>query len=467
MIFNKILNFISNFKLKIFFINKKLLKYELLLIIILLFDALSIFSINNILNSDGINIQNYISFFIIIIASFSSLLQPKIIYKISKIIRNKIFLFVYGLNDLNYHSLESAIQKDEMIFFNLIVSDVSIAAKLLSIFTITIALLLTTENNLIPLLIIIPMTIFFYRKLTKKTQSNLSQNIASNFHDITEIRKLGSVLSKSIFFNKSYLFMAYIDKLYDAYYRDLAKQSSISNGYRTVIEISAYFGIMIIGYFSNGLDILKSLLLIGYSAVKILPIIQQLNFYISVRKNGKDQLELIKNSNLAIKSLDECQNKILYNGHLELLWIRGKSGAGKTTLIDSFANSLRLNNINFGYYVQNQYPLKIEINREENIDWAPNIKSIKSILEGRYSVGEIQRLAILDILSNESNKYLLLDEPFSSQSDNFIKSIVIYLKGLIKNGSKIVIISHVDISQYFENYQEIWCNYDRNNSRTN
>ncbi|MBU3589070.1 ABC transporter ATP-binding protein [Polynucleobacter sp. 80A-SIGWE] len=451
-----------NFKKIIF--NKKILKYTFFLFIIVIADAISVLGINYLINEAEISYISFIACLIIILSAFSHTLQPIIIFSISKIIRKELLSFAYDLNDSNYQSLEGAIQKDEMIFLNLIVSDISISVKLLSIVSIIAALLLTAENSLLPLLALIPLTIIAYRKFSKSRQNNISKNISSNFHDITEIRKSGGVLSKSIFFNKSYEFISHINNLYDSYYRDLAKQSSLSNGYRTAIEISAYISIVAMGYFNSEINILKSLIVIGYSAVKVLPIIQQLNFYISVRKNGNDQLDLVKSSNKDFRPLNYIERALLYSDDQKLLWVKGKSGSGKTTLIDGFANDLRLNSISFGYYVQNQYPLRVKVEGSQNIDWVPKIDSIKPLLGGKYSIGEIQRLALFDIFSNHNHNYILLDEPFSSQSDNFVKSISIFINRLIKDGTKVIIISHMDISLLFESYQEVWCNYDRNNT---
>jgi energy-coupling factor transporter ATP-binding protein EcfA2 len=84
-------------------------------------------------------------------------------------------------------------------------------------------------------------------------------------------------------------------------------------------------------------------------------------------------------------------------------------------------------------------------------NWMPKRKklSFSEIISDRVSQGEFQRLALAEMLSR-NYKYVILDEPFSSQSLNYIKEISKTINILSSNGTIFFIASHVDVKKHID-----------------
>lgn len=431
---------------------------------IVIADALSIVGVSYLLGGELNAVGKFFACFVVITSGLSHFLIPRLTYNVASYIRDNTLSFAYGLKENNYRSLEGVIQKDEMIYLNLIVSDVFIATKLVTLAAITIALLISTDLNKLLIFIVVPFSIICYRMVTQGKQRKITTNIASKFHELTEIRKIGSTLAKSAFYNKAFKFVNYISSLHDDYYRSLAQQSSLSNGYRSAIEVSGYFSLILIAALGNGTDVIKPLIIIGYSAMKVLPIVQQINFYASVRTNGKNQLDSLKISPPFEYIANQNELHFLFGSESNVKMLVGRSGSGKSTLLDAFATALDAKGVSFAYYVQNQYPFQIYGSKFGEADWAPTVHSYEEILLGKYSVGEVQRMALSATLAKKVS-YILLDEPFSSQSPDYVLRIAKTMNDVICSGTKFVIISHVDIDSHFTNIDKFECIYDRHNPR--
>ncbi len=446
--------------------GNKILIYGIVLAMTVLADAYSVIAVGKIINEKISHELLYFSCLVVIISALSHFLQPLLIFGISIKLREAKFNFIYSLKDKNYFSLERLIQKDEMIFHNLIVSNVQIIIKVVSLLMISLALIISSDLKLLIAISLIPLVVLLYRAIFSKKLKFITTQISESFHAITELRKVGGALSKAAYYNAPRTLIPYINKIYENYYSGLANQNAMSNGYRTSIEVSAYLSIFILASVYQNKELLNSLIVMGYSGLKVLPLVQQLNFYVNVRKNGVEQFEIVINNKLNEKKINEEQLKALYDSRNSVLVIKGISGSGKSTLMDSFADELKAKKIKYSYYVQNQYPLSEILNAKNS--GRLNIKnySLSDILNGKYSIGEIQRIAFLSTIEDDV-EYLLLDEPFSSQSTDYMKQMVKMLQEKIARGVKIILISHIDVTSNFQNFSIIECNYDRNNSGTN
>jgi hypothetical protein len=400
----------------------------------------------------------FIIYFIILFVSITShFLIPIYVYKLASKYRDYKYSSIYDLKTSNFEILDRIIQKDEQIFLNNIQSKIYILLRLIQIFFILISTFLISRVDNLLIFALAFIFLFFYKAFTKNKGEKINAALAKNFLLITKIRRIGSLLSKSIFYNKSLKLSKKINNIYLEYYKNLAYQSSISNGYRSLAEIT------IVSFFAyyfliahNNFDI-KTLSVVAYSGLKIIPYIQQLNFYLNIANfSGQIESQLYISEKTPLdKHQDEYLKKILSSKE-KIIWISGDSGSGKTTLLDKIAGHLRLMPSNFFYYVQNQRPMKLKYITNNLAPWVPRIKKLdfSGILDDDSSQGEFQRLALSEFFSDNLD-YILLDEPFSNQSKNYIGSISSSLLVISKKTKKIFIVSHIDLEPYFPKIKKI------------
>lgn len=201
------------------------------------------------------------------------------------------------------------------------------------------------------------------------------------------------------------------------------------------------------------------------------------NFKIKKIKSIKDKNQ-IKKIKFNIKSCNYFKNKKSIESEInfgEIIAIRGISGVGKTTILDSFLSifynessmeliykngeKYRLNaqeQVYFSSYMPQKSFLFSEINPEMNITLKNNqkfinrfneLKLVKNIIQNKYkesrylSGGEKQRIAFVRSLQKDA-LFLLLDEPTSGQDNDRVNEMKEILKSAKSYYAMIVIVSH-------------------------
>jgi ABC-type thiamine transport system ATPase subunit len=400
----------------------------------------------------------FIAYFIVLMLSISShFLTPIYVFKLACKYRDYKYKLIYKLKTQSFQVLDRLMQKDEQIFLNNIQSKIYIALRLIQIFFILVSTFFISNIDNLLIFVLAFILLFFYKRITANKSKKINADLAKNFLLITKIRRIGSLLSKSIFYNHSTNFSKKINNIYVEYYRNLALQGSISNGYRSLAEITillffAYYSFTL----SKGFDI-KTLTVLAYSGLKIIPYIQQLNFYLNiVNFSGQIESQLYSSETSPLATTKNNYIKEILTSAEKIVWIHGDSGSGKTTLLDKIALYLKLHSASLFYYVQNQRPMKSNYNKNVLASWIPRITKVNlsGILDDNSSQGEFQRLALSEFFS-PNLEYILLDEPFSNQSENYIKSISRSLLEISKKSKKIFIVSHISLEPYFPKIKKI------------
>ena len=430
----------------------------LIISLIVLSECLSVLILPNFFNMHENFQPIFIGYIIILLLSISShFLIPIYVYRLSSKYREYKYSSIYDLETQNFQILDMLVQKDEQIFLNNIQSKIYILLRLIQIFFILISTFLISKIDNLLIFLFAFILLIFYKKITLSRSKKINVELAKNFLLITKIRRIGSLLSKSIFYNKTKSFSNKINNIYCEYYKNLAFQSSVSNGYRSLAEItilifSAYYFLA-----SHANYDFRSLSVIAYSGLKIIPYIQQLNFYLNiVNFSGQIESQLYTSEKLSLPSKKNIYIKNILSLDEKIVWIYGDSGSGKTTLLDKIAFYLKLQSASLFYYVQNQRPMKSSYNKNALASWIPRIKKVNlsEILDDNSSQGEFQRLALSEFFSPKL-EYILLDEPFSNQSENYIKSISSSLLEISKKTKKIFIVSHISLEPYFPKIKKI------------
>jgi ABC-type lipoprotein export system ATPase subunit len=427
----------------------------IVLSLILVCECLSVSIIPFLLSKGNqISLINIFLFCVLLVSISTHFITPYLIYKLSLKLRNFKYSRIYNLRDIrDYSLLDKIIQKDEQIFLNNIQSKIYLILRLIQVVFILIATLIATKINGLIIFIFILFILLLYKFFVNTINKLNNTNLSNNFLLITKIRRIGSLISKSIFYNENKKISQEIDNIYSRYYQNLAIQSSLSNGFRSVVElIFLFFSLFYFLYIKSPID-LKFISILSYAALKIVPYLQQANFYMNIINSSSKIESQIFSVNSKVKIRQDLSIQQLINSNKNL-WFVGDSGSGKSVLLDAIAAYMKKNSYNFCYYVQNQRPMhfSFDFKYKHNIsNWMPKRKklSFSEIISDRVSQGEFQRLALAEMLSR-NYKYVILDEPFSSQSLNYIKEISKTINILSSNGTIFFIASHVDVKKHID-----------------
>jgi hypothetical protein len=316
----------------------------IVLSLILVCECLSVSIIPFLLSKGNqISLINIFLFCVLLVSISTHFITPYLIYKLSLKLRNFKYSRIYNLRDIrDYSLLDKIIQKDEQIFLNNIQSKIYLILRLIQVVFILIATLIATKINGLIIFIFILFILLLYKFFVNTINKLNNTNLSNNFLLITKIRRIGSLISKSIFYNENKKISQEIDNIYSRYYQNLAIQSSLSNGFRSVVElIFLFFSLFYFLYIKSPID-LKFISILSYAALKIVPYLQQANFYMNIINSSSKIESQIFSVNSKVKIRQDLSIQQLINSNKNL-WFVGDSVSGKSVLLDAIAAYMKKN----------------------------------------------------------------------------------------------------------------------------
>jgi len=158
----------------------------------------------------------------------------------------------------------------------------------------------------------------------------------------------------------------------------------------------------------------------------------------------------------------------------EILFVRGKNGTGKSTLIKTLCGELNALSGKVDWRVDNQqisvlpqvvsheFPLSITLGEIISIfDPEDNIRRLlpENLHSRRFndaSGGERQKALILTRLRRETS-FLILDEPFNHLDQTAVKEMMKFISKLVQDQviKGVILISHVDVDFESDKIKEV------------
>jgi ABC-type multidrug transport system fused ATPase/permease subunit len=319
--------------------------------------------------------------FISIICGLTKYFSIKLLYYFSSSVesdvREKIFYnnmhqsYEYHLNKNSTESLTIITQKAHFLF-NMLTAYLGILSSLLLIFAITITLFLLKPIITFSLLIFISTIFTLIYFFNKNKLSSMSKTISEKQFSITFIfQEAFGFISEILLYSIQNIFIDRFNQSSKALAKNLAKSRIIGESPRIYLEyILIILFVILLYYFgtyssNNKIDI-ALISLLGFAALKLLPLSGKIYNYYSTIKSlqniFEDIMNILKNSNidnkieitntnkLAFKKNIKLHNinftydnenkrgKVLNNFNFEIkrnsfVGIKGSTGKGKSTLI--------------------------------------------------------------------------------------------------------------------------------------
>lgn len=379
-----------------------------------------------------------------LITSLSHFALPILIDIVARDVFEKTLGDINNLEDTkNYFVLERGIQVSEQLYLNFITAKLQIYYRSTQAFLIGMVILSIKPENLWVLLGISIFFIFSNFILRKKILNNITELISQKFDLISKIRGSTDNYAKGLYFNKRSQDNKLVNNAYLQYFRLLAYQNSISGSIRSSFDVLS--AALVVYIMTTNTFSMAEILAYGWAGLRLIPAVQQALFYYNIKKTSNKILHDTRTLNRRYqkyKSISFFENKKIQ--------IVGASGTGKSSFLDSFATIIHPKQ-KIGYYAQNYVPLAIsenEISKIKQYSWVPNVSDgLLSYGTNQYSAGELQRISIALILQDKTNEILIFDEPFSSQSIDFIELIQ---KTIIDDKRRCIIVSHLGILPGFK-----------------
>ena len=287
--------------------------------------------------------------FISIICGLTKYFSSKLLYYFSSSVesdvREKIFYnnmhqsYKYHLNKNSTESLTIITQKAHFLF-NMLTAYLGILSSFLLIFAITITLFLLKPIITSSLFIFISTIFTLIYFLNKKKISSMSKTISEKQFSITFIfQEAFGFISEILLYSIQNIFIDRFNQSSKALAKNLAKSRIIGEAPRIYLEyIIIILFVLFLYYFAtyssnNKIDI-ALISLLGFAALKLLPLSGKIYNYYSTIKSlqniFEDIMNILKNSNVENKIEKRNINKI------------------------AFKNNIKLHNINFTYNNENK-----------------------------------------------------------------------------------------------------------------
>jgi ABC-type lipoprotein export system ATPase subunit len=394
--------------------------------------------------SSGIQKINIGLILLFLVSSISHTIVPILINTIASDQFQKRYANIIDLKSIpNYLILERGIQVTEQIYLNLTTANLYIIFRTVQICLITtIILSINTEN----LFLISFIGIFFLGVnlfIRRFILNSISGRISAKFEFISNIRSSASNYAKGMYFNGRNYDNEIVNASYLDYFRLLAFQNGMSGVSRTCFDILS--ASLIIFLLTTDNFNLNQIVAYGWAGLRLIPAIQQILFYYNIKRTTQriyyDTLSL-EPKNIKFLTLPNAVN---FRG--SKCQITGISGSGKSSYLDFYAKQC---SSKIGYYTQNFVPVVVsheEANLIKKYKWAPDVKNgLLKNGEKQYSEGELQRISVAIILSDPQNELLIFDEPFSSQSEGFMKQMQ---SSIADDKRSCLLVSHVGVMETF------------------
>ena len=287
--------------------------------------------------------------FVSIICGLTKYFSSKLLYYFSSSVesdvREKIFYnnmhqsYEYHLNKNSTEALTIITQKAHFLF-NMLTAYLGILSSLLLIFTITITLLLLKPIITFSLFIFISTIFTLIYFFNKKKISSMSKTISEKQFSITFIfQEAFGFISEILLYSIQNIFIDRYNQSSKALAKNLAKSRIIGESPRIYLEyIIIILFVLFLYYFAtyssnNKIDI-ALISLLGFAALKLLPLAGKIYNYYSTIKSlqniFEDIMNILKNSNIDNKIKITKTNKL------------------------AFKNNIKLHNINFTYNNENK-----------------------------------------------------------------------------------------------------------------
>ena len=287
--------------------------------------------------------------FVSIICGLTKYFSSKLLYYFSSSVesdvREKIFYnnvhqsYEYHLNKNSTEALTIITQKAHFLF-NMLTAYLGILSSLLLIFAITITLFLLKPIITFSLFIFISTIFTLIYFFNKKKISSMSKTISEKQFSITFIfQEAFGFISEILLYSIQNIFIDRFNQSSRVLAKDLAKSRIIGESPRIYLEyIIIILFVLFLYYFAtyssnNKIDI-ALISLLGFAALKLLPLAGKIYNYYSTIKSlqniFEDIMNILKNSNIDNKIKITKTNKL------------------------AFKNNIKLHNINFTYNNENK-----------------------------------------------------------------------------------------------------------------
>ena len=287
--------------------------------------------------------------FVSIICGLTKYFSSKLLYYFSSSVesdvREKIFYnnvhqsYEYHLNKNSTEALTIITQKAHFLF-NMLTAYLGILSSLLLIFAITITLFLLKPIITFSLFIFISTIFTLIYFFNKKKISSMSKTISEKqFSIIFIFQEAFGFISEILLYSIQNIFIDRFNQSSRVLAKDLAKSRIIGESPRIYLEyIIIILFVLFLYYFAtyssnNKIDI-ALISLLGFAALKLLPLAGKIYNYYSTIKSlqniFEDIMNILKNSNIDNKIKITKTNKL------------------------AFKNNIKLHNINFTYNNENK-----------------------------------------------------------------------------------------------------------------
>ncbi|MDB2323479.1 hypothetical protein N9V38_02155 [Planktomarina temperata] len=380
-----------------------------------------------------------------LISSISHTVVPVLVNLIASEIFQIRFANITQLKSIsNYLVLERGIQTSEQIYLNLTTANIILTFRSIQICLIVVVILTINLENVFAIIIVGLFFILVNYAIRKFALNSISNRISSKFEFISNVRSSSSIYAKGMYFNKRTYDNAIVNENYLEYFKLLALQNGISGFSRTSFDIIAAT-IIIFLLTTNDFDI-NQIAAYGWAGLRVIPAIQQVLFYYNIKRTTQK----IYDDTLSLEPKYIDFIPLPGDGTIQgtKFQLTGISGSGKSSYLDFWANQHQLKNL--GYYTQNFVPIFVSKHEAQVIrkySWAPAVDSgLLKKTSGQYSEGQLQRIAVALILADPQADILMFDEPFSSQSEEFMQQMA---ESICEDKRPCLLVSHVGTLKKF------------------